>query len=132
MNNEQNLGGSNMTKQEIFDIVWKGILSQGGPSLNHLYGCAYRGENNRKCAAGLLISDEDYTKDYEGEVVSTTVPNKLTEYFESKNLNIAFIAKLQSVHDNAWCDSETDEDFLKNWKSRMRNLALCEELKTPV
>lgn len=120
-----------MTKQEIFDIVWKGILSQGGPSFDLQYGCAYRGQNNRKCAAGLLISDEDYNKEYEGQIVSSKLPNKLTKYFESKNLSVSLIVRLQSAHDDAWCDSDTDEEFLENWKSRMKNLALFEELKVP-
>lgn len=45
-----------MTNQETFDTVVEHLLRQGGPSmLPSKKTCAYRGENGRKCAAGILI-----------------------------------------------------------------------------
>jgi hypothetical protein len=73
-----------MTKQELFDIVTKHLLTQmrkskamiksqafsddercfiHGPFVN---ACAYRGEHSCKCAIGVVITDEDYRFDFEG------------------------------------------------------------------
>ena len=64
-----------MTNQEVFDKVVAHARQQGCKSLmenvlNSEEGtiCAYRGENNTKCFAGIFIPDEDYRKSYEGRV----------------------------------------------------------------
>lgn len=50
-----------MTPQEIFDAVWNGLKSQNfEKSVNGTGKCMYRGDGGRKCAAGWLISDEEY------------------------------------------------------------------------
>lgn len=52
-----------MTKQEVFDIVYKGLAAQGWVrSISNDGGCAYRGNEGRKCAAGYLFSDADLEK----------------------------------------------------------------------
>jgi hypothetical protein len=48
-----------MTNQEIFDTVARHLLTQGAQSMKN-GKCAYRGEHGRKCALGVLISDEKY------------------------------------------------------------------------
>lgn len=131
MSNEQNLSGVKMTKQEIFDIVWNSIISQGGPSVNTFNGCAYRGNNGRKCAAGWLIPDEDYNTNYEGQVVSRYIKNSVTDYFKSRDLDICFIIKLQGIHDNTWCKNDSDEEFIDLWKRQMYDLAQNEKLVMP-
>ena len=64
-----------MTNQEVFDKVVAHARQQGCKSLmeNVLHPeegplCAYRGENNTKCFAGIFIPDEDYRKSYEDKV----------------------------------------------------------------
>ena len=64
-----------MTNQEVFDKVVAHARKQGCKSLmeNVLHPeegplCAYRGENNTKCFAGIFIPDEDYRESYEGKV----------------------------------------------------------------
>lgn len=54
-----------MEAQEIFDKVAEHLATQKRPSLRSS-GCAYRGDEGRKCAFGIFIPDADYTKDFEG------------------------------------------------------------------
>lgn len=55
-----------MTKQEVFDIVYNGLKKQGfeksEAGYQGLTSCAYRGDNGRKCAAGMLFTDDDFNK----------------------------------------------------------------------
>ena len=49
------------TEQEVFDQVATHLLKQGRPSYSEQSRmCAYRGEEGFKCAAGCLVSDEEY------------------------------------------------------------------------
>lgn len=53
-----------MTKQEIFNTVCEHLVQQGGrstvPNSSGYMQCAYRGEDGRKCAAGVLLKDEHF------------------------------------------------------------------------
>lgn len=57
-----------MTDQELYNLVIRGLLKQGGPSVENDPGatCMYRGPNGCKCAAGQLIKDEFYAFSLEG------------------------------------------------------------------
>lgn len=56
------------TRQEIFDIAWTGLKSQGFErSLSDVAsGCAYRGEDGLRCAIGWCIPDKKYNRRLEG------------------------------------------------------------------
>lgn len=56
------------TKQETFDTVVDHLRTQGQPSIRD-GECAYRGALGRRCAAGVLISDEDYKPSMEGHSI---------------------------------------------------------------
>jgi hypothetical protein len=58
-----------MTPQEIFDTVAVHLMTQGKKSQG-AGECLYRGPDGLKCAAGVLIPDEDYTPKMEGKPVS--------------------------------------------------------------
>lgn len=101
------------TKQEIFDIVGPGLLTQGIRSEIYREGgglpvCAYRGPEGRKCAAGMIMPDEVYSADFENETVKN-----LPEYvligmgiYETgaapvrEHETIRFVARFQNLHDN--------------------------------
>ncbi len=51
------------TAQEVFDFIADNLLKQGRVSTNS-GGCAYRGNDDCKCAAGFLIPDDDYKPDH--------------------------------------------------------------------
>lgn len=92
-----------MNNQEIFNIVWNGLKSQGFEQsmMNHyLWGetCAYRGDNGCKCAAGWLIPDEEYDFRREGSGIADYPWFK--DNFDHNELHI--IGELQIIHDR--CD----------------------------
>jgi hypothetical protein len=53
------------TDQEILDIVVPAMIVQGEPSITEHGRCTYRGIDGRKCAAGVLISDQEYDPKFE-------------------------------------------------------------------
>lgn len=54
----------NIPKLALIDAV-QGVVDQGGASISQEYGCAYRGEEGRKCIVGQLIDDEYYVPEME-------------------------------------------------------------------
>lgn len=89
------------TSHEVFEQVARHLLTQGERS--HViplatnvdkYQCAYRGGSDNKCAAGCLIDDAEYKKEFEHTswealVMEGHVPSSHSE----------LIVKLQFIHD---------------------------------
>lgn len=117
------------TNQEIFNQVIEGIFRQGGPSFVYYEDskdiiCKYRWSNGRKCAAGLIMPDDEYSEDVEGYPVDN---ERINPWFY-KNTDIDFMKTLQIVHDETIRNEETqgflsDEDFLKKWVIKMKKVA---------
>ena len=58
-----------MEAQDIFNVVVRHLLTQNARSyLEDGIGCAYRGDEGRKCAAGILLTDEEAAACGEGWV----------------------------------------------------------------
>lgn len=81
------------TAQEVFDQVATHLLTQNRKSIGSME-CLYRSEIG-KCAAGCLISDDEYDPKFEGKswhglITFHNIPNKHKELIE----------RLQVVHDN--------------------------------
>lgn len=121
-----------MTNQEIFDRVYVHLLTQNAKSEASI-GCAYRGDNGRKCAIGCLIPDEVYKPDFEGispEVLGEAPPiGPCQEAFFEALLSLgfsikqgAFLNSLQLIHDvYDPCD----------WKSKLFDFADTHDLTVP-
>lgn len=71
--------------------------------------CAYRGNNNTKCAVGMFIPDDVYTVEMEGKNI-TTLDVGIYKYMP---LDIEEMLMLQRKHDNSYED-KTLIDML-NW-----------------
>ena len=92
------------TLQETFDIVAKHLLTQNKKSeaLMNKYseasvlGCAYRGLHGLKCAAGILIPDDQYDPRFEGRDIINVHEQSLKNFPH----NISLVRRLQLVHDN--------------------------------
>lgn len=98
------------TLQEIFNIVSLHLLTQIKRSTKHLKNswfsaCAYRGENGLKCAAGVLIPDNEYQPEMECKFWDELVKENYVE-----NKFVVEIAELQFIHDS---NSEETTDYLK-------------------
>lgn len=82
------------TEQEVFDQVAEHLLKQNAQS-KHDLGCAYRGNNGLKCAAGCLIADNEYSEEFENRgwaVLVRNIPN-----FPKRHSGL--IQGLQAIHD---------------------------------
>lgn len=95
-------------KQEIFTKVKNHLLTQNERSMNESeLNCAYRGVGDLKCAAGVLIPDNDYDIRMEGCALITDgsrggrVPVATKFFIDSgyTNSEIDLIKELQYVHD---------------------------------
>lgn len=84
------------TEQEVFDQVVNHLRKQGKQSFSKQGGCAYRGKEGLKCAAGCLISDKEYEEKWEETDWKTLVKFHFPkEWTYHSNL----IQDLQDVHD---------------------------------
>lgn len=88
-----------VSEQQIFNQVVAHLRKQGVQSINDKGVCAYRGAGGKMCAAGCLISDDEYTPlmddngdglDWEVGVIRGIFPEEHAE----------LIKALQSVHDS--------------------------------
>lgn len=85
-----------MDKQEIFDKVAVHLLTQMKKSLITFFGCAYRSDDGLKCAIGVLIPDNKYHGELEGEGAGCcAVLEAIGVGYELGN----FLEELQEIHD---------------------------------
>lgn len=84
-------------------------MNRGGCSYGERMGCAYRGNNGKKCAAGLLIPDEKYEPEFEtcgcyltprtsGGKRDNTL--KIQIILEEQGYDPKIIQQFQILHDN--------------------------------
>lgn len=89
-----------MTEQEIFNIVWTGMASQGWKkSHDPITGrCLYRQDDGCKCAVGWLVPDD---VNFTG--VMNSMPVRYLAYFVDNYTEdeMDFIHKLQRLHDGS-------------------------------
>lgn len=111
-----------MTRQEMFDIVSKHLLTQMTPSkvtyLDGVKGCAYRGDGGLMCAIGCLIPDSVYTSKMEGNDVEGLIQDFDIPGLEEKDVD--FLCDLQNIHDNEQPDT---------WERELRATAAAYNLE---
>ena len=90
-----------MTRQEMFDIAAKHLLTQRVRSVDPVTGsCRYRGSQGRMCAIGPMIPDEKYSPDMEGRGVgSCDVWNAMGLDSGDRGNLMTLAHKLQDIHD---------------------------------
>lgn len=91
-----------MTEKELVKLIFDALVKQGGPSLGEDGGCAYRGRNGRRCAAGVLMKDEEYSPKFEGTMSMsegpwTAIVRSNPQYADYPYL----IRSMQLAHDTA-------------------------------
>jgi len=88
--------------QEVFDIVVNHLFTQGRPAYDGVQGCMYRTHDGLRCAVGVLIPDNLYDPEFEGDTADCVIQklfNKdLADWREHKGLLLA----LQEVHDECF------------------------------
>ncbi len=100
-----------MTQQEIFDKVKTHLLTQNAKAEVEMGFCLYRHPKGLMCAAGCLISDEEYSPEMEGN----NFPMLFPKFFSEDHPlfpHITLIRNLQKVHDDlnppAWPEALTN------------------------
>lgn len=99
------------TAQWVFDTVVNHLRKQGCRSYRHQgVSCAYRGQDGSKCAAGVLIPDNEYMPVMEGSTAAIICVLYLVGVTkEMFNTHSALISDLQCIHDmhdvDKWEDS---------------------------
>lgn len=105
------------TKQQVFDQIAKHLILQGMRSTDKSgHTCMYLGHDRLKCAAGCLISDQEYNKEWEGKSwggLCDTVPS-------FPNNHKSMIADLQYIHDS---------DHPRSWKHSLKAIAKDNKLE---
>lgn len=104
-----------MDAQQIFDTVLTGIRKQGKASFG-LMGCAYRGKDGAKCAAGMVIPDHAYVPAMEGSSIDLVLQEyqALAHLHEHRHL----LDDLQCAH-----DSELADHTIAKWEEEMKLIA---------
>jgi hypothetical protein len=91
-----------MTDQEIFNRVLFEMRGRNYARSVSRYGaCVYRGDNGLRCAAGLFLSDENYTELIEGIALfdASEILRRCGKKFDVDEAQLDLLAALQRVHD---------------------------------
>lgn len=112
-----------LTQQEVFDKSTLGIIEQGcKPAIDH-DSCLYR-VGARKCAAGHLISDAEYSEMMEDMNISEVIKEwRLTHLSKHSGL----LGALQKAHDKTLYESG-----IEAWKTQLLLIADRYGLNTEV
>lgn len=91
---------SKATAQQVFDQVVQHMLRQGEPAISDTGNCSYRyntGDRMLKCAAGCLIADSEYRKEFDDADNSSWI--HLANMGAVPSAHVQLIAGLQRIHD---------------------------------
>ena len=111
------------TLQSIFNTVYTGLLAQNKKSMDGIF-CAYRGKGGTKCAAGLVITDDEYDPKMDDSSLDCSVKGLERAKLLPKRLKpfVNELSSLQNIHD-------CFEPVL--WKERLEHFAAKHELQIP-
>jgi hypothetical protein len=122
-----------MTRQEMFDRVWQHFVVDGRPLAragDAAGNCYYRMPDGRRCALGVLISDEMYSPAFEGRPARALIEGSgplaaiLKDGLEgTPEQQSAFVQSLQYCHDEA---GDTDDI-----RTNLERLAVNHGLQIP-
>lgn len=94
------------SEQEIFDFVANHLFTQGKPAVTvHTNTCSYRTADGLSCAAGCLLTDDQYSPAFEGRSWDS-----LVECNSMPKIHVNLIAGLQRIHD-AWLEYYIEGDL---------------------
>lgn len=89
-----------MTKQEVFDKVLAHLRAQGRKALDDRRQCMYRAPDGAKCAAGCLISDEQYGPRLEGKSANMSKVHAALSASGVPEDAMPVVQELQGIHDS--------------------------------
>lgn len=117
-----------LTKQEAFNLAYRGLKSQGFKSSTILgtISCVYRHPDGLKCAVGHIMTDEEYRPNFDEHsgVTAATVARLLNWQIVDEPFQVDFLTRLQEVHDEAANPSDMVlrlEDFADSYNLEIPN-----------
>jgi hypothetical protein len=97
-----------MTRQQMFNAVWQHFVTEQQPQSGDVRRCNYRDPSGAKCALGLLIPDDLYTKGMEGDSPPRLFKNHpqvagllMAGFDGTRDQMESFARDLQWCHDDA-------------------------------
>lgn len=96
-----------LEEQDIFNQVAIHLINQNEKSTSFDGRCAYRGDNDLKCAVGCLITDDEYLPNMENLSIVTIVKRFSTLSRFSKFIDL--LQDLQRIHDVIPIENWRDE-----------------------
>lgn len=116
------------TAQQVFDYVVTALLKQGHISYEN-GSCQYRASNGDKCAAGHLISDDDYRLGMENKAWDKVV----REFPEQTNkAHFGLICDLQMAHDGLISVDDDNSFNLNDFGEQFGTVAFGHDLDRTV
>jgi len=118
------------SSQEVFDKVVSHLRAQNAKStINSGVGCAYRGENCRKCAIGCLIPDEEYNPKMEGkplwDLLRLDHQSSLGLFPENSKTNEMLREHFSMLDNMQWVH---DMEPIRNWENEFKKVAKLHSL----
>lgn len=110
-----------MNNQQAFDLMVTHLRNQKLRSAiydGHNRYCVYRSPDGLKCAVGVLIPDEFYDSNLEGQPASSLT--NLIPFLQ--NVDKYFLDKMQEIHDFR---------SPNNWEEAFEDIAFEYDLKIP-
>ena len=127
------------TDFEVYEYIKKHLLLQGAKSEIKTHyangveveqGCAYRSDDDKKCAVGCIIADEFYTYSLEGKAChQQDVLNAVQKSVLNWTVNPILLQEMQIIHD----EKEVDEwhlfleDMIRHFPNRNNFVQYPEE-----
>ncbi len=122
-----------MTPQEIFNTVYKHLLTQNAKALNAHGECCYLAPDGKRCAVGCLIPPSEYRPEFENRSLEYIVGMNV-QFFGGKKIetsvslktliisNIRMLSALQEIH---------DKFPVEEWKELLAECANAFQLNVP-
>jgi len=111
------------TPQQVFDQVARHLMTQKARSTDFNGHCKYRGLNGLKCAAGCVISDDEYDPFFEGKSWDHLMSIIATRSSSRPLVHIELIGRLQLVHDGY---------VVSYWREMLQAVAVCFNLDSAI
>jgi hypothetical protein len=108
-----------MNNQEIFGKIVNHLRKQNQKCMDDEGQCLYRNNKGLKCAAGILIDDDEYVPDMELKLFKDLI-GKFKLKYNYIGEQISLINYLQMIH---------DETSIDRWERGFKNCAAQYKLK---
>jgi hypothetical protein len=100
-----------MTKQDYYNLLVQ--CAQDGTFPSHQDGtCRYRGPHETRCAFGILIPDEEYEEEMEGQDL-TLLDREFVDYLTPEGIPFRELLKIQKIHDGL-SEIFSSEQFIRS------------------